>query len=388
MSLIHTNGAKLRRQLTILLVAAACAAPASVTQAQATTSGARARRCTSCASSRDAARDRHEQLLLKVDSLRYEFEHKRLSEAKRQRLSEEMSRTLLALQASLGEMGGVHVEAVEAERADQEMATAVARTGPAIAVAIQGRHVTRGYLGVVFDGPSVKLPGREWMIRFLDYPRISMVEPSSPAERAGLQEGDTLLAFNGNDVRDRAISLTKLLVPEQRIVVRVRREGNAKDFRVKVDTSPDYMISRAATAPMVMPPMAPMGPVGPGQVRVQSGDGPPRRAPVGELPPMMPGVGTSVWIVSDGMGGAKLESITEGLGKALGVSGGVLVLKVGPGTPAYKSGLRDGDVILRAAGRSVRTVRELRAVAEGDREDGVKLVIQRDKRQRELTLRW
>jgi S1-C subfamily serine protease len=109
---------------------------------------------------------------------------------------------------------------------------------------------------------------------------------------------------------------------------------------------------------------------------------------VAELPPMMPGVGTSVWIVSDGMGGAKLESITEGLGKALGVSAGVLVLKVGPGTPAYKSGLRDGDVILRAAGRSVRTVRELRAAAEGDREDGVKLVIQRDKRQRELTLRW
>lgn len=383
MSLIHTKVAKLRRQLTILLAVAACAAPVSATQAQATT---RARtRCTSCASSRDAARDRREQLLLKIDSLRYEFEHERLSVAKRQRLSEEMSLAVRALEASLGEMG--YADAVEVQ-AGEAMARASARAAPTIAVAIrQGRYVTRGYLGVVFDGPSVKLPGRELMIRFLDYPRISMVEPSSPAERAGLQEGDTLLAFNGNDVRDRAISLTKLLVPEQRITVRIRRDGNGRDFRVKIDTSPDYMVNRATMAPMaVMPPMAPMAP---GQVRVQSGDDLlPGRPPVGAEPPILPRARTSVWVVSDGMGGAKLESITEGLGKALGVASGVLVLKVGPGTPAYKSGLRDGDVILRAAGQSVRTVRELRAVAEGDREEGVKLVIQRDKRQRELTLRW
>lgn len=381
MSPIHTNGAKLRRQLTILLAVVACAAPVSATQGQASTAGSKARRCSSCSASREA-RDRHEQLLLRIDSLRYEFEHERLSDAKRQRLSEEMSRAVLALEVSLGEIG---VQTVEIERAD--VARAVARAGPAVVV-IQGRYVTRGYLGVVFDGPSVKLPGREMMIRFLDYPRISMVEPSSPAERAGLQEGDTLLAFNGDDVRDRPISLTKLLVPEQRITVRIRREGNRRDFRVKIDTSPDYMISRAATAPTaVMPPMGPMAPVAPGQVRVQSGDELPARPRV-PMPSMVPGVGTSVWVVSDGMGGAKLESITEGLGKALGVASGVLVLKVGPGTPAYKAGLRDGDVILRAAGQSVRTVRELRAVAEGDREEGVKLVIQRDKRQRELTLRW
>lgn len=382
MSLINRNGAKLRRQLTILLAAVACAAPVSATQGQASTPGAKARRCSSCSASREA-RDRHEQLLLRIDSLRYEFEHERLSDAKRQRLSEEMSRAVLALEVSLGEIGA-HVQAVEVERAD--VAPAVGRAGPV--VAFQGRYVTRGYLGVVFDGPSVKLPGREMMIRFLDYPRISMVEPSSPAERAGLQEGDTLLAFNGDDVRDRPISLTKLLVPEQRITVRIRREGNRRDFRVKIDTSPDYMISRAATAPTaVMPPMGPMAPVAPGQVRVQSGDELPARARV-PMPSMVPGVGTSVWVVSDGMGGAKLESITEGLGKALGVASGVLVLKVGPGTPAYKAGLRDGDVVLRAAGQPVRTVRELRALAEGDREEGVRLVIQRDKRQRELTLRW
>lgn len=147
------------------------------------------------------------------------------------------------------------------------------------------------------------------------------------------------------------------------------------------------MLNRAAMAPMaVMPPMTPMTP---GRVRVQSGgDLLPGRAPVAVTPPMPPMAGAQVWVVSDGMGGAKLESITEGLGKALGVAAGVLVLKVGPGTPAYQSGLRDGDVILRAAGQSVRNVRELRAAAEGDREEGVKLVIQRDKRQRELTLRW
>jgi predicted metalloprotease with PDZ domain len=377
MSLIHTKGALLRRHIVSWAAALACAAPVSSMQAQASTGGGRSR-CSSCAStSRDSARARRERLLLRIDSLRYDFDHERLNAAQRAQLAEEMNRTILALQESFGDMD--HGDAFVA-RTNQEIAREMARTPRAFTVTFHGRYATPGYLGVTFDGPSTEdWRGEERVIRFLDYPRISMVEPSSPADRAGIQEGDTLLAFNGDDVRDRAISLTKLLVPDRRIVVRIRREGSAKDLRVKVDSSPDYMISRSR-APMAAMQMAP------GQVTVR-GEGPSRREPFAMAGPTpMPNAVATVWVTTQGIGGAEVKSVSEGLGKALGVESGVLVLTVGPGTPAYKAGLRDGDVILRADGRSIRTVRELRSLVEG--EDGVKLVIQRDKRQRELTLRW
>ena len=109
-------------------------------------------------------------------------------------------------------------------------------------------------------------------------------------------------------------------------------------------------------------------------------------AVAGTAPPAM--ATTSVWVITDGVGGAKVETINAGLAKTIGVKAGVLVLRVGPGTPAFESGLRDGDVILRAAGRTIASVRELRALVENDSDDGVKLVIRRDRRERELTLRW
>lgn len=382
MSLMHIHGARARRDLVILAAVLACA-PLSSTYAQAGTGAGARSRCSSCASnSRDSARIRRERLLMRIDSLRYEFEHERLSAGKRTQLADEMNRAIVALQASFGEME--HADAFEMAKSEAEMARQMSRTPRAFPMAYQGRYSTPGYLGVTFDGPSTKMQrGDEIIVRFLDYPRIALVEPSSPAERAGIQEGDTLLAFNGDDVRDRAISLTKLLVPERRIIVRIRREGNAKDVRVKIDSSPDYMISRAVTAPMaVIPPMAPRAP----SVRVDVVSPHAAPMPSAEAAPVM--AGPTVWVITDGIGGAKLESISEGLGKALGVESGVLVLKVGPGTPAYKAGLRDGDVILRADGRSVRTVRELRALVESQEDEGVKLVIQRDKRQREVTLRW
>lgn len=96
-----------------------------------------------------------------------------------------------------------------------------------------------------------------------------------------------------------------------------------------------------------------------------------------------------MWIFNNGVAGAQVATVSDGLGKAVGVKEGVLVIRAEPGTPAFRSGLRDGDVILRADGRTVATVNALRqAVAEGSGNEGVKLRILREKKQRDVTLRW
>ena len=377
----------MQRYVLFFTAAATAAFVAAPAHAQATTGGGFRTRCTACATTlKDSSRVRRERLLLKFDSLRFEFEHQRVSDAERERIADEMHRTFMALQESLD---GVTVRSrafVTAREGAERMREGI-RTSPEIAIAVQSgfRRGTNGYLGVSFDGPGTdEIRQGERIIRFLDYPRIELVEPGSPAERAGIQEGDTLLALNGSDVREREISLTKLLVPDRRIVVRIRRDANVKDLRVTVEKAPGYVMSRMAP----MPRMAPMSPMA---VGVYPGEMLPRRpmppgAAIAGTPPEM---AQSVWIINEAIGGAKLESINEGLGKALGTKGGVLVLRAAPGTPAYESGLRDGDVILKAAGRAVSSVRELRSVlVDGDREEGVKVGILRERKQREVTLRW
>jgi hypothetical protein len=328
----------------------------------------------------DSVRTRRERLLMRFDSLRNEFENGRLSDRERDAIARRMRTTMLALQESFGDPS---VDVVEAFGANGEGL-------PDRTMFIAKRRASTGYLGLSFDGPNVdEMRDDERIIRFLDYPRIALVEPSSPAERAGILEGDTLIALNGSDVRDRSFSLTKLLVPRQRVRVRVRREGTPMDVRVTIAEAPGYVVSRMVPmAPMVMMPPTPAAmPAPPARVRVFARDVPPPATPGAVNVAPTPAVAMT-WVMQDGVAGARLENISEGLGRALGTRYGVLVLRAAPGTPAFDSGLRDGDVILRAAGDTVRTVRELRqAIQDGD-EDGVKLVVLRDKKQRDVTLRW
>lgn len=390
MSPIHITGAATRRYPIVVFTAVSLIATAQAASAQAAAIQRRTR-CPECATTpRDSLRARNDRLLLKFDSLRREFEHERLSDGERERLADEMHRVVMALEESMVE---AHAQGMLATKPGSRVAREL-RLAPYMTSGPQNLYRTSGYLGVSFDGPHMDVMRRnERIIRFLEYPRIALVEPSSPAERAGIQAGDTLLAFNGNDVRDREISMSRLLVPSQRITVRVRRDGDPRDFRVTVDRAPEYVISRAVPMPP-MPPMSAMGPDAPkapipGQVRVYGGDDLPRRSPVPAfVGPGAAGVGT-IWIYSDGIAGAQVETITEGLGRAVGVKSGILVIRARPGTPAYRSGLRDGDVILRVSGKSVSTVRDLRGLlAESDGGDGVKLAIVRERKNREVVLRW
>jgi membrane-associated protease RseP (regulator of RpoE activity) len=391
MSSIHRRHTTILGKVVVLVaLSGAMAADALAFPIPQQAKGGSARtRCGQCSPTRDSLRAHSEQLLIKIDSLRYEFEHGRLSEAQRERLSEEMTRAVFALRVTLDQATQANVAV--AAQAQAEAAREALRAMPEIAIAIEGggQYKTRGYLGVVFDGTNEdRWKNNERIVRFYGYPRIAMVEPSSPAERAGILVGDTLLALNGMDVRQREISLTKLLIPDHRISVRVRRDGYAKDFRVTVGEAPAYVISRATPMPPI-PQGMPGEELSRGRVQVQAL--PPQEPAIVRQPsmPSTPQGYGSVWLFQEGIAGAKVEPITEGLGRAVGVASGVLVIRAAPGTPAFQSGLRDGDVIVSAAGKSVTNVRQLRRVLDDqDSEDGVKLVIIRERKQRDVTLRW
>lgn len=332
-------------------------------------------RCSSCGREGRLGR---EKLLLRIDSLRWQIENRRLSEEERSRTVGELNVAIRALQQSLDEAAqGSAVTTVTVNTSGQTMvgSMAIAR--------IPMR--ARGYLGVTFDGPSAEIarPG-DYAVRFYKYPRIALVEPSSPAERAGVQQGDTLMAFNGTDVVNNEISLTKLLVPDARVTMRVRRDGNSKDLKVTIGEPPDYYVRRREVPRQYEIGAAPVA-IGAAPVRAASPAPQVAAAWPTEQPP--PAV---LWTTDEGVAGARVETVSEGLGKALGVDEGVLVVRVRPGTPAYRAGLRDGDVIVRAGGQRIATVLALRGIlqAAGEGEEGVKLLIRRDRKERDLTLRW
>jgi hypothetical protein len=376
------------RNAVFILASAVLLTSTAEARPQATTGGSRTTirtRCSGCATSRDSIRSNREKLLLKIDSLRWEIDNRRLSDTERDLAARELSSTVLALQASLGE---TRAPAAAAAGGPIESAVNVeVMTGRAPYAGAPPSRRIRGYLGATFEGLSAELDGPdEHIIRYLEYPRIAMVEPGSPAERAEILEGDTLLSLNGADVTRNEISLTKLLVPARRIVVRVRRDGNAKDLRVTIGETPDYYVRRRFPSRAPAPAM-PSVPSGFEPIRAYPAEAPfPPNEPDMPRPPRP---GAMVWVSNEGVAGARVETINEGLGKTIGVKEGVLVIRAQPGTPAYRSGLRDGDVILSANGRQLVRVNDLRViVARGDREEGVKLVIVRERKRREMTLRW
>jgi C-terminal processing protease CtpA/Prc len=264
----------------------------------------------------------------------------------------------------------------------------------------------RGWLGIVVSGTArePRIDNGELIIRYLTHPEIVSVEPSSPAERAGLVPSDTLVAYDGRDVRDRDISLTKLLRPNARVLVRIRRDGRTKDVpvtiadvpsRIRLRSESNYeMVAPRATVAVREPsfPRAPMPPMPGLAPRVTPAVPNVPTYPASRVltpPPPTPAVILGYGFNS--VAGAQFAPLTEGLARSIGVPRGVLVITAGVGSPAYQSGLRDGDVVVRVGAVPVRTVAELREQVQAAVDNGesrVELDCVRERKPRRVTLRW
>lgn len=302
---------------------------------------------------------------------------------------------------TLGDSTGARAEAVA--RAEGELRLAEQRYDLLMSRTIQARleraqyaaeramriqlrsRAPRGWLGVVLLGAtSERGMGEQRAIRYAEYPTVESVDPGSPAERAGVQARDKLIALDGRDVTQTDVPLGKLLMPGARLTLRVKRGGEMKDlvaviqprprsemtFNWSVTPEPDQPEMPPAPA---APPMAPLPPT------------------VVELAPM-PRVEANpvrIEIVSPdvAIAGAQVRPVGS-LADYFGVDRGVLVLRVVPGTIAARSGLRDGDVIVKADGRTVDSPAALSRAMYRAGGHELKLDVIRKKHHQSVVLRW
>lgn len=223
----------------------------------------------------------------------------------------------------------------------------------------------KGWIGISMDAvPHQELVSDSGLIiRYFEHPAVISVDPDSPAERSGIIRGDLVLAYNGADVTQQPINLTALLQPKQQVTVRVRRGGDVREFGVLVAKAPEGFVSQGEDA-----------------------------APTKRIffaPAPFDGVFQPSVVGANSMFGAVLSAVDAESGRAYGVQSGLLVNSAPEGTPARESGLRGGDVIVRAAGEPVASLAQFRAILRrrgGER--ALPVEVERDRKMVSLTLTW
>jgi serine protease Do len=274
----------------------------------------------------------------------------------------------------------------------------------------------KGWLGVAVDG-SIEFTRDDdgtLVRRYLDYPTVVTVEPGSPGEKGGIRAGDQLLVIDGQTLRGRDFDLSSLLRPGVQLAIRVRRGVETRSMTVHVEPRPDdYMTpcpwiddtqARALGGTPgtfeyslpALPPSAAIAPEPPQVVRTPT----PRAAPRVEVAPSpepaMPAIAArapeammfSFSTGTSAIAGAQVVALGRDLGEAFGTDRGVLVLKVLRGTAAEESGLRGGDVILKAYGVEFSDPAALQRAIRRAADREVALVLMRKKKQILLSLKW
>ena len=95
-----------------------------------------------------------------------------------------------------------------------------------------------GYMGINFEGIGVQKKGGGPALYLFERPMIVSVEPGSPAQRAGLEPEDLVIAIGGNDVH-KPIPLGSLLQPGKTLSLRVNRDGKPREFTLQIAKRPD-----------------------------------------------------------------------------------------------------------------------------------------------------
>lgn len=217
---------------------------------------------------------------------------------------------------------------------------------------------------------------------------VRTVAPASPAARAGLAPGDTLIALDGTPptlARFRALR-TELRAGD-RLELTVRRGSAARTVSVLAAPRPpdlrllSVMRIDPAEHPSLRQPTSSRGVGSRPAVRT------PAPAEIG-----VPGGQTVRWVTPylaglDRVAGARVAPLNPGLSQYFGTDRGLLVIEVAPGTPAAAAQFVAGDVVLQVGDMVVAEMQALRwAVATAPVDRPLPVVLLRRGRQLKLSL--
>ena len=181
--------------------------------------------------------------------------------------------------------------------------------------------VERGWLGV-----SIQDVDRNLAESFgLDRPRgalIAQVGRDSPAERAGLQSGDVIVAFDDEPIETSADlpHIVGLIAPGSRVEALLVRDGDEQSVTVEVGALASDQVARVDAGVSV--------------------DG-------------------SLQLLGMRVAEAEADTLAD-----LGLSGGVVIEAVEPDSPAAEAGVRDGDILTRLGSRPISRVSDVTAAAD------------------------
>lgn len=200
---------------------------------------------------------------------------------------------------------------------------------------IDDGEVERGHLGVLIQDLSPELA------EAFDVPKgttgavVSRVQPDSPGEEAGLQQGDVIVEFDGQSVES-ASGLRNRVAhtpPGETVELKIIRQGNARSVEVELGALEG------------------------------GGGGPHERDKQGMLEGLVLGP-------VDQQAREEFEIPAE-------FEQGIVVRDITPGSPASRSGLRPGDVILEVNRQEVASTEDLTgAYQQADRR--ILLLVYRD----------
>ena len=190
---------------------------------------------------------------------------------------------------------------------------------------------------------------------------IRTIQPNSPAEKAGLRQGDVVVEFD--TVRVVGVQqLTRIVreTPVGRTVdVKVRRDNREETVKITTENASNQPFGRFE---INMPDMHVLA---------------------DRIVRAVPRVQVSTVFVQDGI---RAEQLTDQLRTFFGVSGGngVLITSVDSGSAAAKAGLKAGDVVITVDGRSISTVSEFSREMRANSRPMLKIV--RDKKEQEIRI--
>jgi serine protease Do len=193
-------------------------------------------------------------------------------------------------------------------------------------------HVTRGWLGVSIQEVTPEL-AKSFGLKEKKGALVAQVVSGSPAEKAGIEQGDVIVEFDGKEVSDskdlpRIVATTPV---GKAVTIKLSRDGKILDRQVKV-----------------------------GELEEKAGVA---KAPASHKPL-----------------GITVQNLTPEIAKGLGLKkdAGVVVAQVEPGSPAANAGIQTGDVIREVNREPVKDINDfVQKIEKTKDQDSVLLFLQR-----------